>query len=190
MECASAVLVLENAMPAFKAASAMRPRSSRLPSSRIRRGSTSRMSFTAEIANASEIGLALTFQIDSSACDKASSPLCSVTAGGSESISSGSMRAALGQVCGRCSEYFFWLSRSQMVAQGVTSLPVPAVVGTAIKALTACGVKAAPVASRPISSWKRPLAVPTMRALAVSMALPPPTATMTSTSAWSRQKVS
>ncbi len=79
----------------------------------------------------SDTGLALTFQIDSSACDSASSPAASVGPAGSETVSSGSTMAAAGQVSGRNSEYLRCAARSQIVAHGVTSLPVPAVVGTA-----------------------------------------------------------
>ena len=74
-------------------------------------------------------------------------------------------------------------ARSQIVAQGVTSLPVPAVVGTAISDFTRCGVKAAPVASSAtqfVEARRSPC--PTISALAVSIALPPPTATIASQS--------
>ncbi|MCY1504170.1 hypothetical protein D9M68_383270 [compost metagenome] len=147
------------------------------------------MSRTAETAKVSETGLAFTFQIASSACDSASSPVDTVVPAGTESMSSGSTMAASGQVASRCSEYFFWLPASQMVAHGVTSLPVPAVVGTAISGLTLAGTKGLPVASSATSSSNCPLAVPTIRALAVSMALPPPTATMASQGASDCQKV-
>ncbi|MNL61839.1 hypothetical protein D3C87_1858120 [compost metagenome] len=84
--------------------------------------------------------------------------------------------ATLDQVQSRCREYFFWPSVSQMVAQGVTSLPVPAVVGTAISALLRAGTKGLPVASKASNSSKLPDSVPTISAFAVSIALPPPTA--------------
>jgi len=90
----------------------------------------------------SETGLALTFQIDSSACDSASRPAASVGPAGSERASSGSTIAASGHVSRRCSEYFWPASRSQIVAHGVTSLPVPAVVGTAISGRTRWGANA------------------------------------------------
>ncbi|MCY1463512.1 hypothetical protein D3C87_2081290 [compost metagenome] len=67
MEWASAVFVLEKAIPALSAASAMRERNSLLERSRYSWGKHSRMSRMAEMAKLSEIGLALTFQIDSSA---------------------------------------------------------------------------------------------------------------------------
>ncbi len=46
--------------------------------------------------------------------------------------------------------------------------------------MTRCGTKGLPVASSASSSSKRPLAVPTISAFAVSIALPPPTATIIS----------
>ena len=128
------------------------------------------------------------FQIDSSACESASSPAESVGAAGSESVSSGSTSAASGQVSGRCSEYFLPAARFHTVAQPVTSLPVPEVVGTAISVLTRCGVNGLPVASSVTRASNSPLSVPTISALAVSRALPPPTATITSLARCSRQK--
>jgi hypothetical protein len=50
IECAGAVRVFENAMPAFSAASAMRPRSSRSSRCFISFGSVARMSCTAATA--------------------------------------------------------------------------------------------------------------------------------------------
>ncbi|MNN57004.1 hypothetical protein D3C81_1719670 [compost metagenome] len=142
----------------------------------------------AEMAKVSESGLALMFQIDSSACDRASSPVETVTLAGTVSINCGSMMATLGQVQSRCREYFLWLAASQIVAQGVTSLPVPAVVGAAISCLLRTGTKGLPLASNASSSSKRPDSVPTISALAVSMALPPPTAITTWQSPASCQK--
>ncbi|MNW08348.1 hypothetical protein D3C71_2051150 [compost metagenome] len=75
-----------------------------------------------------------------------------------------------------------------MVAQGVTSLPVPAVVGAAISVLARAGTNALPVDSRASSSSKLPDPEPTINALAVSMALPPPTAITVWQSSASRQK--
>src|SRR6218665_3948302 len=100
MECARAVLVLENARPAFIAASAMAERKLWLPRSVGRRGRQCMMSWAAEMANTSETGLAFTFQIDSSACDSASSPVEMVMFRGRLDIRSGSTIAALGQVQG------------------------------------------------------------------------------------------
>ncbi len=177
-------------MPAFSAASAMAPRSAMLPGRALSCGSVATISRAAATAKVSETGFALTFQIDSSACESASSPLCSVTDAGSDSISSGSSNATAGQVCSRCSEYFFCAPRSQMVAHGVTSLPVPAVVGTAISVFARAGTKPLPAARAATSSSKRPLAVPTISAFAVSIALPPPSATITSTPSALRQKSS
>ncbi|MNJ53845.1 hypothetical protein D3C77_492570 [compost metagenome] len=174
-------------MPALSAASAIRERSSLFERSRYSCGKHSKMSRIAEIAKLSETGLALIFQIDSRACDKASKPVETVTPAGTVNISSGSIIATFGQVQSRCREYFFWLPLSQIVAHGVTSLPVPAVVGAAIRALLRAGSKALPVASKAKSSSKVPVSVPTINAFAVSMALPPPTAITVSQSAASRQ---
>src|SRR5690606_13578010 len=144
MECASAVLVLEKAIPAFRAAKAMRERSSLLVRSCTSWGRHSRMSSMADMAKVSEIGLALTFQIDSKAWDSASRPVEMVTASGTVSISSGSMIAAVGQVQCRGKEYLRCWAEFQRVAQGVTSLPVPAVVGAAIRLLQYAGSGSAP----------------------------------------------
>ncbi|MNS81223.1 hypothetical protein D3C72_1149300 [compost metagenome] len=175
-------------MPALSAASAMRARRSRLLRSRCSLGRQSRMSSIADTAKVSESGLALTFQIASRAWDSASSPVDTVTAGGTVSISSGSTIASFGQVHSRCREYFFCAALSQRVAQGVTSLPVPAVVGIAIRALLRAGVKGWPSASKPSNSSNCPESVPTIRALAVSMALPPPRAMTVWQSSASAQK--
>jgi hypothetical protein len=105
-------------------------------------------------------------------------------------INCGSIIATRGQVQSRCSEYFFWLALSQIVAHGVTSLPVPAVVGAAINCLQRAGVNGLPAASSANSSSKCPDSVPTINALAVSMALPPPTASTTSHSPACCQKCS
>ncbi|MCY1514723.1 hypothetical protein D9M68_492730 [compost metagenome] len=74
-----------------------------------------------------------------------------------------------------------------MVAHGVTSLPVPAVVGTAMSVLWRVATKGRSPASPATRSAKRPPSSATISAFAVSMALPPPTATITSTSACVRQ---
>ena len=78
----------------------------------------------------------------------------------------------------RASEYFFIAVVSQTVAQDVTSLPVPAVVGMAM-----IGVRPSVSPSFPVSRWRRtvsksPLAA--ARTLAASMTEPPPSATMAS----------
>ena len=71
IEWASAVRVFENARPAVRAANASRLRSSRSPRFFISFGSDSSTSRAACTACRSETGLALTFQIDSSACESA-----------------------------------------------------------------------------------------------------------------------
>ncbi|MNH08670.1 hypothetical protein D3C79_680940 [compost metagenome] len=141
----------------------------------------------ADTAKVSEMGLALWFQIASRACDSASSPVDTVTRPGTLSISCGSINATCGQVHARCREYFFCRALSHNVAQGVTSLPVPAVVGAAISGLCRAGVNDLPLASNSSSSSKLPDCVPTISALAVSMALPPPRAKTLSQSPCSAQ---
>ena len=63
-----------------QAARACRARSSGLPRSSTSSGSTSMMSRAASTAKLAETGLALTFQMLSSACDSASRPVASVSA--------------------------------------------------------------------------------------------------------------
>src|SRR5262245_49410030 len=115
----------------------------RSPGAAINDGNVAMTARAAWTASVSETGLLCTFQIDSSECESASSALMRVTAAGAESVSSGSTSAASGHDSSTFSEYFFGAAelRSQSVAQGVASLPVPAVVGTAINgnARATCG---------------------------------------------------
>src|SRR2546423_335554 len=76
------------------------------------------------------MGLAFRFQYASIAWEQASIPVVAVKRGGRVRVRVGSSRAHVGYIPGPSSEYFFFSSRSHMVAQRVTSLPVPAVVGT------------------------------------------------------------
>ena len=80
-------------------------------------------------AKASLIGLWCVFQIDSIACESASMPEDSVMASGCVTVSSGSRIAARGYRRSSESEYLQPFA-SHNVAVLVTSLPVPAVVGT------------------------------------------------------------
>ena len=81
-------------------------------------GSFASIARAAATASISDTGLAFTFQIASRLCDSASSALCSVTAGGNDSVSSGSTIAASAHVSFKCSEYFFCRpgAASQIVA--------------------------------------------------------------------------
>ena len=68
---------------------------------------------------------------ESTACESASIPAAAVSAGGQDRVRSGSTSATLGQL--RMSNRFIFFLRavSVMTADGLTSLPVPAVVGRA-----------------------------------------------------------
>src|SRR5450830_1648632 len=82
-----------------------------------------------------------------------------------------------------CREYLLPAAVSQMVAHGVTSLPVPAVVGMAIRVLAPIPDSGAASRKCESNSSKRPEGVLLSMALAQSITLPPPKATMQSTSA-------
>ncbi|MNN56415.1 hypothetical protein D3C81_1713430 [compost metagenome] len=161
----------------------MRSRRDKLPRSCISKGRLARISRAAPKARLEETGLRLTFQIDSSACDSASRPLANVVDAGTLSISDASISAVCGQVHAQCSEYLLPAAASHTVAHGVTSLPVPAVVGIAIKALAPTPDNWVPPRRCCSSSSKRPDGVGVSMTLAQSMTLPPPSAMMHSTSA-------
>ena len=127
-------------MPACSAATASASRRSSRRGARISAGRVATMVRTALAARLDDTGLRCTFHSDSSACDSASRPLASVAPAGRLTISAGSTIEASGQVHGRCSECLRERPASHSVAQGVTSLPVPAVVGIAISAR--CGPSA------------------------------------------------
>ena len=124
-------------------------RNSRLDGSTSKPGSVAITVRAASTASVSETGLEFTFQMDSSEWESASSAELRVTAAGAESVSDGSTSAASGHVCSVCSEYFLGVAelRSQSVAHGVTSLPVPAVVGTAMSG-NACATSGCAPAER------------------------------------------
>ena len=132
MEWASAVLVLENASPAKVAARAIRTRRSRLPRSSTNPGRHSRISVAALTAWLVETGLPFTFQMLSSEWESASRAVLTVNSRGIPSISSGSISASVAYKDRRDREYLRPVPVSHTVAQLVTSLPVPAVVGMAI----------------------------------------------------------
>ena len=117
---------------AESAAAAILVRRSRSSNASARRGSTARISRAAATAWFAEMGLAFTFQRLSRAWDRASRPVLTVSCFGFPSMSLGSISACSGYRFGRASEYLCPNSVSQTVAQEVTSLPVPAVVGTAM----------------------------------------------------------
>src|SRR3954453_17502495 len=105
-EWAIAVFVFENARPASRAAVAIRLRRSRFVRSSTIAGRTVRISREAATAYVFDTGLALIFQRLSKACDKASSPVLTVSPRGFPTINVGSMTAWRGYRLGRDSEYF------------------------------------------------------------------------------------
>ncbi|MNL14884.1 hypothetical protein D3C87_1358450 [compost metagenome] len=97
--------MLENATPASAAATATRERKTLLDGSRISKGRAASTWRAADTARLADTGLRWMFHSDSKAWDSASRPLARVVPGGRLSISEGSIKAASGQVQGRCSEY-------------------------------------------------------------------------------------
>lgn len=71
-------------------------------------------------------------QKPSTAWHRASRPVEAVTLGGMDMVSSGSTRATSGKFCGGAMAGFARLALCVITEKGVTSLPVPAVVGMAI----------------------------------------------------------
>ena len=102
-------------------------------------------------------------------------PVAAVTAGGRPSISSGSTSATCGPISGVPPTLnLIFRSGSVITAQSVTSLPVPAVVGTA----TSGGIRLAiGVCPYSYSLIDPPLTISTPTDFAVSIELPPPSAT-------------
>src|SRR5690606_21780583 len=81
---------------------------------------------------------------DSIACDNASAPALAVSAGGQPSVSSGSHTAVCGTRCGLEMPTLLTRSGSVSTATGVTSEPVPAVVGSATTGSTGPGTRSSP----------------------------------------------
>ena len=111
----------------------------------------------------------------STAWVSASMPVPAVTPAGRPRVSSGSMSATQAAMLGVPPTLnLIFRSGSVMTAQSVTSLPVPAVVGTAIR-----GGILEWISSRPHSYWTMlpPWTAATPIPLAVSIELPPPIAT-------------
>src|SRR5512136_728613 len=84
----------------------------------------------------------------------------------------GSTRATRGRILGLAMSIFTSLAVSVMIVKGVTSLPVPAVVGIAMSGAAGLGILLAPMKSLifPAFVARAPIALP------VSIGLPPPTA--------------
>ena len=77
-------------------------------------------------------------------CDRASAPALAVRAGGQPSVSSGSHTAVCGMMCGLEIPTLLTRSGSVRTATGVTSDPVPAVVGRATTGTTGPGTRSSP----------------------------------------------
>ena len=112
----------------------------------------------------------------STAWIRASTPVEAMTFSGRPFRTVGSTRATLGAILMSRMFSFSWASVSVMTASKVTSLPVPAVVGTAIRGTMGCSSTAGVAQVRILP----PLASRVPTALAVSMELPPPMAIMPS----------
>ena len=181
MAWANAVFVFEKAKPARRLALDTSVRRARSRGSASKLGKVAIRVPAASTANASETGLALRFQIDSKACDKASSALTRVTLSGSVKVRAGSTKAISDHKASVWNESLVGVAavRSHRVAQGVTSLPVPAVVGMEIKG-KACAVGGVcPARKATKVSANVPDGGRLKRTLAESMVDPPPIATTT-----------
>src|SRR5579862_2447790 len=125
-------------------------------------------------------GLARALTYGSMSCVRASRPVLAVTAGGSPYVNSGSSSATRGSISGLRMLAFTPCSVDPRTALRVTSLPVPAVVGTAINGSgVTVMIRPFPTPSRK-SSGSPPLAAMAAIALPASIALPPPIAITTS----------
>ena len=118
-------------MPASSAASDKAVRAGRLCACASAVGRCAITSRTARSARGRVMALARTFQSDSRAWASASRAASRVTFGGLVKHSTGSIQASSAWPCGGCQVSFCGLSplRSQTVAEALTSLPVPAVLG-------------------------------------------------------------
>ena len=118
-------------------------------------------------------------------CESASKPVSAVTLGGIEVVRAGSQSATVGRTYGPPAQSLMPDSGSKTPQPEVASAPVPAVVGTAMMSgpfleATFAGAQLAPV-RRWVYSWNvPPLPISSETALALSIELPPPTATIRS----------
>ncbi len=122
---------MPTASPAVRLACIIPQRASTSPPSATARRRYSATRRAPSSAIASDAGLASAQCSESTACESASMPVAAVSAGGIDSVRSGSTSATRGQIRGSNRFIFLWRSVSVMIAEGETSLPVPAVVGTA-----------------------------------------------------------
>jgi len=96
------------------------------------------------MASASLSGWLPVEMTDSMACVRASIPVAAVRPGGRETVSSGSRIARSGIMKGLLNSSFSPWASSRMTAAMVTSLPVPAVVGMAMKGRNGWVIRPAP----------------------------------------------
>ena len=140
-----AVRVLEKARPADSAAAAMRRAQLQILQVVRKRGRTARISRAATTAWCAEIGLAFTFHRLSSACDKRVEPGADRELARLSDHQLRIDQRMLG-IEVRARERVLLAGRvSHTVAQEVTSLPVPAVVGTAMIGVADSASAPAPV---------------------------------------------
>src|SRR5512136_88607 len=104
---------------------------------------------------------------------RASKPVAAVISRGMETVRRGSTRATLGIIIGLAISIFTSRSVSVMIVNWVTSLPVPAVVGTAIRGDPGFAILLAP---RNSVTLRPGFVARAAMALAASIGLPPPTA--------------
>ena len=90
------------------------------------------MSLNASREYSEEISLRLLVTAVSMACESASMPVSAVTRRGCVTVSAGSSTATAGAALGSPHAIFWCVAASAMRANDWHSLPVPAVVGTAI----------------------------------------------------------
>lgn len=175
--CTAPTSALMKAAPAMVLASIMDPWACRSEGSCQQRGRFAAISSMARSASASEMGLAGREVKLSMAWVKASTPQEAIRPRGSVVRSSGSQMATSGErlsasmmVILRCSSVLV------MTETKVTSLPVPAVVGTHTSGSIRLGMGRS-------SSWRTGRSLVTMAAIALdwSITLPPPRATISST---------
>ena len=174
MACTMPTMAFENAAPAISEASARLVRASVSAPLRQAVGRFAAISSTAFAANASDTGFFWMDVCASTAWVSASMPVVAVSFGGSDEVSAGSRMATCGTSLYEVNDSFACLCVSATTATSVTSLPVPAVVGTAMN-----GGRSAFRISEPCSVAKSTPSQASDAAapFVVSMTEPPPMAT-------------
>ena len=174
-------IAFENAAPAMSEPSARFVRASVSPPFAQATGRFAAISWMAFTANASLTGFFWMDVYASMACVSASMPVVAVSFGGSEAVSAGSRMAACGTSLYEVNDSLACAFVSATTATSVTSLPVPAVVGTAMN-----GGRSAFNISEPCNVAKStPLHANDAAApFVVSMTEPPPMATKPSQPRW------